>query len=47
MSHVSAGSPPDRGLSSGEMRADIVTRDGSLVRRFRIYRHTSQMRDVE
>ncbi len=27
--------------------ADIVTKDGSLVRRFRIDRHTGQMRDVE
>ena len=47
MSHVSASSPPDRGLSNGEMLADIVTRDGSLVRRFMIDRHTGQMRDVE
>ncbi len=47
MSHVSDNSPPDRGLSSGEMLADIVTRDGSLVRRFRIDRHTGQMRAVE
>jgi hypothetical protein len=29
------------------MLADIVTRDGSLVRRCRIDRHTGQMRDVE
>ena len=47
MSHVSAGSPPDRRLAIGEMLADIVTRDGSLVRRFVIDRHTGQMRDVE
>ncbi len=47
MSQVSASSPADRGLSIGEMRAEIVTRDGSLVRRFRIDRHTGQMRDVE
>jgi len=47
MSHVSASSLPDRGLSIGEMLADIVTRDGSLARRCRIDRHTGQMRDVE
>ena len=47
MSHVSAGSPPDRGLSSGEMLADIVTKDGPLVRRFEVDRHTGRMRDVE
>ena len=47
MSHVSDSSPPDRRLSIGEMLAGIVTRDGSLVRRFSIGRHTGQMRDVE
>ena len=47
MSHVSADSPPDRGISSGEILGDIVTRDGSLGRRFSIDRHTGQMRNVE